>query len=49
MHWSGTGEKGALEAFLKEEGSKDAEKMEKLTLKKKDAAEKDGAIMVITP
>ena len=49
MHWSGMGDAGALETFLKEEGSKDAEKVEKLTLKKKDAAEKEGAIIVITP
>ncbi len=49
MHWSGMGEDKALESFLKEEGSKDAEKVDKLTLKKKDAAEKDGAIIVVTP
>lgn len=49
MHWSGMGEAKSLDAFLKEEGSKDAEKVEKLTLKKKDAAEKDGAIIVVTP
>lgn len=49
MHWSGMGEDKALDAFLKEEGSNDAEKVDKLTLKKKDAAEKDGAIIVVTP
>ena len=49
MHWSGMGEPKALETFLEEEGSKDAEKVEKLTLKKKDAATRDGAIIVITP
>lgn len=48
MHWSGMGEAKALDTYLKEEGD-EAEKMEKLTLKKKDAAEKDGAIIVITP
>ena len=48
MHWSGMGEAKALDSFLKEEGSKDAEKVEKLTLKKKDAAEKSGAIIVVT-
>jgi len=47
MHWSGIGEEKSLEKFLKEEGS-DAERMDKLTLKKKDALAKDGAIMVIT-
>ncbi len=49
MHWDGMGEPKSLDAFLKEEGSKDAEKVEKLTLKKKDAAEREGAIIVITP
>lgn len=48
MHWSGMGEPKALESFIKE-GAKDSEKVEKLTVKKKDAAEKDGAIIVITP
>ncbi|HYF29468.1 MAG TPA: MBL fold metallo-hydrolase [Candidatus Paceibacterota bacterium] len=49
MHWSGMGEDRALDAFLKESDSTKTEKVEKLTLKKKDAAEKDGAIVVITP
>lgn len=48
MHWSGMGEAKALEQFLKEEGGS-SEKMDKLTIKKKDVAEKDGAIIVITP
>lgn len=48
MHWSGMGTAKSLDAFIKEEGS-EAEKVDKLTLKKKDAAEKDGAIIVITP
>ncbi len=48
MHWSGMGEKGSLELYIKEEGGA-AEKVDKLTLKKKDTAEKDGAIIVITP
>ena len=48
MHWSGMGEPKALESFLKEAG-KESEKLEKLTLKKKDTADKDGAIIVITP
>ncbi|MDB5264751.1 MAG: Zn-dependent hydrolase of the metallo-beta-lactamase superfamily [Parcubacteria group bacterium] len=49
MHWNGMGEPKALEAFIKEEGSGKEERLDKLTLKKKDAAEKDGAIIVITP
>lgn len=48
MHWSGMGQPKALEAFLKEEGGAD-ETVEKLTIKKKDAAQKDGAIIVIKP
>lgn len=48
MHWSGMGEPKALEQYLKEEGGS-TEKSDKLTLKKKDALDKDGDIMVITP
>jgi hypothetical protein len=48
MHWSGMGEPKALDHFLKEEGGT-PEKTDKLTIKKKDVAEKDGAIIVITP
>ena len=48
MHWSGQGAAKSLEAFLKEEGG-EAEKVEKLTIKKKDAMTKDGSIIVIKP
>jgi L-ascorbate metabolism protein UlaG (beta-lactamase superfamily) len=48
MHWSGVGAPKSLEAFLKEEGGA-AEKVEKLTLKKKDALTRDGDIIVIQP
>ena len=48
MHWSGIGEPKSLERFLKEEGGAD-ETTDKLTLKKKDALTKDGAIIVVTP
>lgn len=48
MHWSGMGEPKSLEQFLKEEGET-GEKADKLTLKKKDVAVMDGAIMVVTP
>jgi len=48
MHWSGMGEPKALDAFLKEEGGS-AEKVDKLTIKKKDALARDGAISVINP
>ena len=49
MHWNGMGEDKALESFLKEVDTAKTEKVDKLTLKKKDAAEKDGAIIVINP
>ena len=48
MHWSGMGEAKALDTYIKEQGGS-SEKVDKLTLKKKDASEKDGAIIVITP
>ena len=48
MHFEGMGAAKALDAYLKEEGG-ESEKMDKLTLKKKDALDKDGAIIVITP
>ncbi len=48
MHWSGMGEPSALENFLKETGD-NAETLDKLTLKKKDIADKEGAIIVIKP
>lgn len=48
MHWNGMGAPKSLEAFLKEEGGA-SETVDKLTLKKKDAAQKDGAIIVIKP
>jgi L-ascorbate metabolism protein UlaG (beta-lactamase superfamily) len=48
MHWSGMGSEGSLDAFVKE-GDGTVEKVDKLTLKKKDTAEKEGAIIVITP
>ena len=48
MHWSGMGEAKALDSFIKEEGG-EADKVEKLTLKKKDVSDKDGAIIVVTP
>ena len=48
MHWSGTGEPKSLEAFLKEAGN-GSEKLDKLTLKKKDLAGREGSILVLTP
>ncbi|MEK7604471.1 MAG: MBL fold metallo-hydrolase [Patescibacteria group bacterium] len=48
IHWSGMGEPKALEVFLKESGN-GSEKVDKLTLKKKDLTGRDGSILVITP
>jgi L-ascorbate metabolism protein UlaG (beta-lactamase superfamily) len=48
MHWNGMGKPKALEAFLKEAGN-GGEKVDKLTLKKKDLIGKDGSILVVTP
>ncbi len=48
MHWSGIGQPKTLEAFLKESGN-GSEKVDKLTLKKKDLAGRGGSILVITP
>ena len=47
MHWSGIGQPKSLEAFLKAAGN-GSEKVDKLTLKKKDLAGRDGSIIVIT-
>lgn len=46
MHADDVGEKGALDAFLKEEGAKVAP-VEKLTLKKKDLEGKSGEVVVL--
>jgi L-ascorbate metabolism protein UlaG (beta-lactamase superfamily) len=48
MHWSGIGQPKALETFLKESGN-GSEKVDKLTLKRKDLIGRDGSILVITP
>jgi L-ascorbate metabolism protein UlaG (beta-lactamase superfamily) len=48
MHWSGMGEPKSLETFLKDAGN-GSETLDKLTLKKKDLAERDGSILVLTP
>ncbi len=48
MHWSGMGAAKSLEAFLKEDGGT-AEKVDKLTIKKKDALSREGSIIVVTP
>ncbi len=48
MHWNGMGDPAALESYLKGAGT-DGERVDKLTLKKKDLAGRDGSILVITP
>lgn len=46
MHFEALGEKGALDAFLKEAGEK-VEPLDKLTLKKKELEGKEGDIVVL--
>ncbi|HEY4522949.1 MAG TPA: MBL fold metallo-hydrolase [Candidatus Paceibacterota bacterium] len=48
MHWSGMGKEKALETFLKEAGN-GSEKVDKLTLKRRDLAGREGSILVVTP
>ena len=48
MHWSGIGSAKSLESFMKAAGN-GSEKVDKLTLKKKDLIGRDGSIIVITP
>jgi L-ascorbate metabolism protein UlaG (beta-lactamase superfamily) len=48
MHWSGMGQAKTLDQYLKEEGGA-SETTDKLTLKKKDALDKDGDIIVVRP
>lgn len=48
MHWSGIGTPKSIEAFLKEAGN-GSERVDKLTLKKKDLIGLEGSIIVITP
>ncbi len=47
MHYEETGEKNALTTFLKETGAT-PKAVDRLTLKKKDLAEKEGEVMVLT-
>lgn len=48
MHWSSMGKEKALETFLKEAGN-GSEKVDKLTLKRRDLAGREGSILVVTP
>ena len=48
MHWNGIGEPKALDAFLKTSGN-GSEKVDKLTLKRKDLVGLDGSILILTP
>ncbi|HEY4499235.1 MAG TPA: MBL fold metallo-hydrolase [Candidatus Paceibacterota bacterium] len=50
MHFGSVGTKNALETFMKEGGGeKGAEKLDKLTLKKKDLEGKEGDIVLLKP
>ncbi|MHB8860640.1 MAG: MBL fold metallo-hydrolase [Minisyncoccota bacterium] len=48
MHWNGMGAPKSLETFLKDAGN-GSETVDKLTLKKKDVANHNGSILVLTP
>lgn len=48
MHWSGMGISHSLDTFLKDAGN-GSETLDKLTLKKKDLADREGSILVLTP
>ena len=48
MHWSGMGLPKSIDTFLKDAGN-GSETVDKLTLKKKDLAGRDGSILVLTP
>ena len=48
MHCNGMGQPKSLEAFLKETGN-GSEKVDKLTLKRKDLVGRDGSISVVPP
>lgn len=48
MHWHGIGMPKSLESFVKAAGN-GSEKVDKLTLKRKDLVGKEGSILVITP
>ncbi len=47
MHWDGLGAPQSLDMFLKEAGN-GSERVDKLTLKKKDLIGRDGSILVVT-
>ncbi|HUX81112.1 MAG TPA: MBL fold metallo-hydrolase [Candidatus Paceibacterota bacterium] len=48
MHWQGMGEAKSLENFIKDAGN-GSETIDKLTLKKKDLAERNGSILILKP
>jgi len=47
MHYGDVGEKDALKVFLKEEGDNKSEKLDKLSIKRKDLEGKEGAIVIL--
>ncbi len=48
-HFGQIGEKGCLEKFLKESGGEKAQRLEKLTIKKKDIETMEGEVIVLEP
>lgn len=49
MHFGDVGAKNALSVFLKEGGAEKTDKLDKLTIKKKDLEGKEGDIVVLAP
>lgn len=47
IHYNGVGRPGALEQFLKEEGSEQVDPVEKLVLKKRDLENHEGSVVVL--
>lgn len=47
IHYEGAGDKNALKTFINEAGEDNIKPVEKLTLKKKDLADKDGSVIVL--
>ncbi len=47
IHHDGVGDRDALKNFLKEAGQEDVKPVDKLTIKKKDVADKTGEVVVI--
>jgi L-ascorbate metabolism protein UlaG (beta-lactamase superfamily) len=48
IHWEDMGEKNALKTFLKEAGQEDVKPIDKFTVKRKDIADMNGQVVVLS-